>query len=1245
VVASWQVEELMDSGGPRIVNGSGGPYAQAPAEPSGPWLETPAGRASFDRIAAVAARATDAPIAAVTLADGAEQVLVGFSGEIQPLAAQRTLPLRGSFLERMLKRGTPIAVPDARNDPDLRDLDTVDAIGLVAYAGAPIVDHEGTMVGAVVALDYAPHMWPAAGLATLSDLAGAVTAALARRAGGTISRAETRLAAAHTRVTEAIAFGEPVELTLARIVDALEGYVDDATVGVSIARRHRDDPDELIGATGDVELIAVDLHAGYGAALGRLSVCGQERRSLAPPTERGVRAFAALARIALERSREREAMAEAPSLGDTGALDGLGTFRWRREDDRLELGDDLPAVLGDHGLPASVTEAISDWIVEDDRDAVRAGWARTLRRREGEYRAEFGIRRPDGAERAVALTAHIERDANGAVAGAVGVIQDITERRGRRAERRFTDPGGPGLAEPPTALAIVDPQGTVREADAALSRLLGVKRADVAGRRVEDLVFGRDRDLLTRSGAVAGGARSTAIRLQRDDGSVTWAHACVTPLPADPENRQLLVVRAAREPRSGRVHERLARGQDRLTGLLDRHAFTELLDAWLAAAGPTGPRHGVLAIGIDNFKAVNESLGHAAGDEVLVTIARRLQDAIRGADILARFEGDQFLVLFSESEGHAHGESLARRALDAVSAPIALGDQTLRLTASVGIVVDDPAVIGGDLVRDAEIAMHRAKRERPGSIKLFRPPLRDEATARLRTAHDLRAALGRGELRLAFEPILTLQEPRMIVALEAFVRWQHPSRGLLFASEFMPQAMELGLSRDVDRWVIRRACELHGAWRDQHPGRETPAVSVNLPTVGMCEPGFVEFLEHVIEETAMPPAKLALEITETALLSADNSPAPALEAVKALGAMLVLDDFGTGYSSLARLVRYPVDGLKLDRSFIAGMPDSQEALAVVDATLRMAAVVGLRVVAQGVETEEQAQRLLAMGCRFGQGPLFSPAVPESSASRTLMRALPAAGSVEKGLARFTRAEVTDSHGGDAAPPATADAAVVDADDAEHAAAPSGDQPAARRTKPGGRLVTLNRACAALNVSPTTLRRWSDEGRIEAVRTPGGHRRFYLSDIARLQAERVGAPVVRGLELPSDAAPEAAAFLEEAGAAVLVRVAASIYEPDAQGWFSSDEATAAGNDWIRALIEGLSHGDYAHALRASREYLRKAEAGGTSLLERYSALERVSRILPRIAQRAGYGHTEVVQVRRLLEAVVRVLLEEGATLTA
>jgi excisionase family DNA binding protein len=262
-----------------------------------------------------------------------------------------------------------------------------------------------------------------------------------------------------------------------------------------------------------------------------------------------------------------------------------------------------------------------------------------------------------------------------------------------------------------------------------------------------------------------------------------------------------------------------------------------------------------------------------------------------------------------------------------------------------------------------------------------------------------------------------------------------------------------------------------------------------------------------------------------------------------------------------------------------------------------------------------------------------------------MRALPAAGSVEKGLARFTRAEVTDSHGGDAAPPATADAAVVGAHGAEHAAAPSGDQPAAAgRTKPGGRLVTLNRACAALNVSPTTLRRWSDEGRIEAVRTPGGHRRFYLSDIARLQAERVGAPVVRGLELPSDAAPEAAAFLEEAGAAVLVRVAASIYEPDAQGWFSSDEATAAGNDWIRALIEGLSHGDYAHALRASREYLRKAEAGGTSLLERYSALERVSRILPRIAQRAGYGHTEVVQVRRLLEAVVRVLLEEGATLT-
>ncbi|MEA2246737.1 MAG: hypothetical protein QOH46_1266, partial [Solirubrobacteraceae bacterium] len=447
-----------------------------------------------------------------------------------------------------------------------------------------------------------------------------------------------------------------------------------------------------------------------------------------------------------------------------------------------------------------------------------------------------------------------------------------------------------------------------------------------------------------------------------------------------------------------------------------------------------------------------------------------------------------------------------------------------------------------------------------------------------------------------------------------------------------------GLSSEVDRWVIRRACEHHARWRDAHPGREAPIVSANLPTGELCEPGFLEHLEQVLDETAMPPGKLVLEITETVLIEADTSRTTALEAVKGLGVLLVLDDFGTGYSSLARLVRYPIDGLKLDRSFVAGITDNEEAAAVVDATMRMASVVGLRVVAQGVETEEQAQRLLATGCRFGQGPLFSRPLPEASVSRTLRGSLPPAGTLEKGVPRSAANEQ---------PPATRAAGQGQAEAGPGAAAvsPESGAGAARRAGRSGRMVTLNRACAALNVSPTTLRRWADDGRIDAVRTPGGHRRFYLGDIARLQAERAGAPVVRGLELPSDAAPEAAAFLEEAGSGVLVRVAASIYEPEAPGWFSGDEAKAAGSVWIRALIEGLSAGDYAHALRASREYLRKAEAGGTSLLERYSALERLSRVLPRVAQRSGFGHAEVVQVRRVLEAVVRILLEEGAKLAA
>lgn len=1219
----------------------------AGAVAAGSWLDAPEGRASFDRIAAVAARATGARLAAVALIDGPQQVLVGVSGALEALGSRRAFPVKRSFLEHLMRSGSPIAVRDAREDAAMQDVDTVDLLGVVAYAGAPVIDPEGNVVGAVLALDADPRDWAEEGLETLNDLAGVVAGALARRGGGAASAAEARLAAAHTRVTEAIAFGEPPELALGQIVEALEEYLGDA-VEICVADERSGDVELMIGNRGTAERFDVNLVSSAGNRIGRLTVwSGEPSPRLAPPVERAVRAFSGLARIAVEIARERGRLAEtARHLTDAQARTRLGTWTWEIEPDRLELSPELLPLLGIHGPPpATCRELASAWIAAADRAAYEEGWREALRTGATEHRAEFAVDSPDGRRRVVTMIAEIRRDALGRAVQAFGIIQDITERRARPDDGRDPEPHrGPAGQPSPVALALITPAGTIARAGSAFCELFDVDEPDVAHRPLRTVVPGLDPGALeaTRAGSAADGV----VRLERRDRPAIWARASLAELPGGGPDR-LLVLQPSELPPS--VRDAVAprpEHTDRLTGLLDRHAFVELLEDRLASAGTPDPRLGVLAIGLDRFNAVNESLGHGAGDEALMAVARRLEEAVRGEDVVARFEGDEFLVLCSDASEESDVHGLARRLQEAIARPIALADRSVRLTASVGIAVDDPAAIGGDLVRDAEIAMHRAKRRAAGAVEVFCPTLRDEAMNRLRIGHDLPGAIERDELQLAFDPVVSLESPRALVGLEAVVRWHHPSRGVLTDADFMPHADELGLSHLVTRFGLRRACELHARWRAQSPGREPPILGVNVSARELTRPGFVEELEAVLDETGMPTGKLGLEITQDQLLPAGGGPTASIESIRALGVLVTLDEFGMGYSSLARLVRYPVDALKLHSSFVAGIVDSEEALAVIEATMDMAAVMELEVVALGVETEAQAQRLDDVGCRFAQGPLFSRTVPEAAVGRSLLRSLPPEGAVPIGVPRRERR--AEAHAGPPAPEqgtgrtatgtepgrrnGTAGAEPVPAGDTA-GATPSGS----------GRLVTINRASAALNVSPSTLRRWADEGRIQTVRTPGGHRRFYAGDIARLQAQRVEAPVVRGIDLPVEPSPEAAAFLEEAGAPLLVRVAGSIYEAEAPGWFASDEAKAAGSTWVRALIEALSTGDYSHAVRASREYLRLAEAGGASLLERFIAIERVSRVLPRVAQRSGRGQAEVVQVRRLLEAIIRMLLEEGATL--
>jgi diguanylate cyclase (GGDEF)-like protein/PAS domain S-box-containing protein len=446
-------------------------------------------------------------------------------------------------------------------------------------------------------------------------------------------------------------------------------------------------------------------------------------------------------------------------------------------------------------------------------------------------------------------------------------------------------------------------------------------------------------------------------------------------------------IRDIRERRT--IQERLARQSfyDTLTGLPNRSLFMDRVTHALGWAHPDEATPlAVFLFDLDRFKVINESLGHAVGDQLLAAVGRRLADTLRPADTLARLGGDEFAVLVDGLAGEAAAEGLARRMVEALAAPFFVEGRDTHVTASVGVAMSRAgAQSAADLLREAEIALYRAKADASDRVAIFHPRMSASSMDRLELELDLRWAIERDELRVHYQPLVDLRTGQTL-GHEALVRWEHPTRGLLAPLSFIPLAEETGLILAIGDFVLAEACRQARTWQLTDPRLADLVVSVNLSVRQFARPDLAARIAAVLAETGLPPATLELEITESAAMSDAEATGVTLRTLHELGVRVALDDFGTGYSSLSYLSKLPLDGIKIDRSFVSGLHESPANLAIVRAVVGLAQGLGIAVTAEGIEREDQLAELRDLGCDRGQGFLFARPLTAADAARALLPA-------------------------------------------------------------------------------------------------------------------------------------------------------------------------------------------------------------------------------------------------------------------
>ncbi len=538
-------------------------------------------------------------------------------------------------------------------------------------------------------------------------------------------------------------------------------------------------------------------------------------------------------------------------------------------------------------------------------------------------------------------------------------------------------------------ITILDRADTIRYASPAIARVFGYDAAELEGTSLRDLVHADDvvpmLGFLTDAARPASGTATSHWRMRDASGQWRKVENVAVNLLADPTVGGVVLTTRDVSHRKALEEQLVHRAfHDELTGLANRALFTNRVEQALLRASREAHRTAVLFLDLDDFKEINDSLGHAAGDALLTQGADRLRACLRAGDTAARLGGDEFAVLIEGCQDDGEEAMyVADRISNAFARSFTLEDREAFATASVGLAITSGQETGDELLRNADLAMYLAKKRGKARVERFAPHMHEEVVERLDLLADLRYAIERDELELEYQPIVDL-ETRKVSGLETLVRWDHPRRGRIAPADFIPIAEQSGLIVPIGRWVMLHACAHARHWSRSLPELLPVTVTVNLSARQLGDVNLVDDVANALRVAGLRKDQLVLELTESTLLANSEETVGILTELKALGVRLAIDDFGTGYSSLSYLHRFPVDVLKIDKSFVDGVANGPGAGALASAVIALGNSLGLKTVAEGIESDAQYDALLALGCKFGQGFLFSHPLPPGEVMPFLM---------------------------------------------------------------------------------------------------------------------------------------------------------------------------------------------------------------------------------------------------------------------
>ena len=689
-----------------------------------------------------------------------------------------------------------------------------------------------------------------------------------------------------------------------------------------------------------------------------------------------------------ERKRAEEALREsearyralvehAPAVIYTEVVNEVGTVAYMSPQIEDLLGYSLDEL-------EEMDQPIWDCLHPDDRDQVLIEDERANRTGE-RFRTEYRLIAKDGSVVWVLDEAVlVSREEDGTLHWQ-GVLHNVTRRKW--AEERLRQSEARHLAVLDTAfdaIVTMTPDGLVESFNKEAESIFGYAASEIVGAPVTRLMpekfkeahrAGLRRYLQTATSQVMG-RRRVELAGRRKNGEEFPLELSLAEVRDEENILFTSIIRDITERKEAEERLRYQAFHDSLTDLPNRNLFLDRLRQGLLRTERGERIVAVLFMDLDNFKVVNDSLGHEVGDRLLVAVSERLRrNCLRQEDTLSRFGGDEFTILLDSTTRVSDVVRVAERIAKEFRTPFSLDGREVFVSVSIGIAVgfssrNSPQ----ELLRNADVAMYRAKQEGKGNYQVFDPSMHNAALKRLHLENDLRRAMERKELRVHYQPKVML-ESEEIVGVEALVRWEHPQHGLVFPEEFIPLAEETGLIVPLGEWVLQEACRQTKEWQDRYLSYATLEVSVNLSPRQFHQPDLVGNVARILKETELASHTLGLEVTETAVAHDPDSARDTLHKLKDLGIQIEVDDFGTGYSSLSRLRHLPIDVLKIDRSFVSSLETDAEVEPVISAITNLSAGLGLRAVAEGVETPEQARHLEALGCKVAQGYFFSKPLP------------------------------------------------------------------------------------------------------------------------------------------------------------------------------------------------------------------------------------------------------------------------------